>query len=86
MDKGIKYVAADNAGLIFTIETENGDIDRRADTVEDGIYFVDTYGIATNLYFSSSMDFASEYGFTNDRDAKEFFGAILLESRGGVFV
>jgi hypothetical protein len=29
------------------------------------------------LYFSSDMDFASEYGFTNDDDAKKMFDRIV---------
>ena len=38
---GIEFVNADNAGLLFHINTKDGEaITRRADTIEDGIYFV----------------------------------------------
>jgi len=79
----IHYVAADEGGLIFTIECEvEGEIKRRADTIEDGVHWVDQYGIAVNeLFFSSSMDFAAEYYFENDMGAKDMFNSITAQSK-----
>ena len=42
---GINYVAADEGGLIFGIDTEAGTINRRADTIVDGVEFVKKYGV-----------------------------------------
>ena len=72
---GINFVNADEGGLRFRIATEEGEIRRRADTIEDVAYWVETYGIASTCYFSSSMDFASEEGFYNDDDAVKMFDA-----------
>ena len=75
---GIEFVNADNAGLLFHINTNDGEeIKRRADTIEDGVYFVKKYGLADRHFFSSDMDFASENGFTNDDDAKKMFDRIM---------
>jgi hypothetical protein len=78
----INYVSADEGGLIFTIEANEGEIKRRADTVEDGVYWVDQYGIDNNeLYFSSSMDFATEEMFETDMGAKIMFEEIVAQSQ-----
>lgn len=75
---GIKYVNACSAGLVFTIKTADGEIQRRADDIADGVYWIERYGFSNDgLYFSSDMDFASEYGFTNDDDAKKMFNRIM---------
>jgi len=75
---GIKYVNACSAGLVFTIETTDGEIQRRADDIADGVYWIERYGFSdAGTYFSSDMDFASEYGFTNDDDAKKMFDRIV---------
>ena len=70
----IKYVNACSGGLVFTMEN---DLQRRADDIADGVYFVEKYGLADGLYFASDMDFASEYGFTNDGNAKKMFDQIM---------
>ena len=78
----INYVSADEGGLIFTIEANEGEIMRRADTVEDGVHWVDHYGIDNNeLYFSSSMDFATEEMFETDMGAKIMFEEIVAQSQ-----
>ena len=79
----INYVSADNAGLVFNIECAiEGSIQKRADTVEDGVYWVDQYGIDNNeLYFSSSMDFATEEMFETDMGAKIMFEEIVAQSQ-----
>jgi len=74
---GINFVNASEAGLIFTINTDKGEIQRRCDSVEDGQFWVGCYGIATDLFLSSDMDFASEEGFANDPDAKIMLNKIL---------
>lgn len=75
---GIKHIAACSAGLVFTIETVDGEIKRRADDIADGVYWIERYGFSdAGTYLSSSMDFASEYGFTNDDDAKNMFENIM---------
>ena len=38
-------------------------------------YILQTRGTADNLYHSSSMDFADEYGFKNQGDAWKLFDA-----------
>lgn len=76
---GINFVNADNAGLIFRIETQEGEIERRADTIEDGVYWVQRYGW-TNIYFSSDMDFATEEGFETDDGAKKMFDQIMKQA------
>jgi len=81
---GINFVNADEGGLRFRIETTEGEIRRRADTIEDVAYWVETYGIARNCYFSSSMDFASEEGFYNDDDAVKMFDAGIALAREAV--
>tara|TARA_R100001594_G_scaffold6095_2_gene17868 strand:- start:666 stop:899 length:234 start_codon:yes stop_codon:yes gene_type:complete len=35
--------------------------------------FIKKYGIAQDAYMSSSMDFASEYGFKNNSGAKKLY-------------
>ena len=44
---------------------------------------ISTHGLADHVYMSSSMDFASEYGFASDGDAKEMFVQGLNESKTG---
>ena len=79
----INYVSADQGGLIFNIECANeSSIAKRADTVEDGVYWVEAYGIDNSeLYFSSSMDFATEEDFETDMGAKIMFEEIVKNSQ-----
>lgn len=74
---GISFVSACSGGLSFIIDTKDGEIARRADDIEDGVYWVQRYGWTNCPNFSSSMDFASEYGFANDDDAKKMFDEII---------
>jgi|TARA_Y100000289_G_C3810839_1_gene93638 hypothetical protein len=78
---GINYLSANEAGLIMHIETRNGEIIRRADTLEDGINLVDKYGLADTVMGSSSMDFGTEEGFTKDSGPKDFWNAIIKVSQ-----
>ena len=70
---GINYVNADEGGLRFRIETNEGEIRRRADTIEDVAHWVREYGVAEPCYFASDMDFADENGFDHYDDAKKMF-------------
>lgn len=77
----INYVSAENAGLVFNIECAiRGSIQKRVDTIEDGVYWVDKYGIDySELYFSSSMDFATEEMFETDMGARIMFEEIVAQ-------
>ena len=76
---GINFVNADEGGLRFRIETNEGEIRRRADTIEDVAHWVTEYGVAELCFFSSDMDFAEEEGFeTNDGARKMFESGIEL--------
>lgn len=74
---GINYVTANEGGLVFYINTQSGELNRRADTIEDGVYYIRKYGLAESVYFSSDMDFATEEGFATDTGAKEMFNSIM---------
>ena len=76
MSNGINFVNACSGGLSFRIQTAEGEIGRRADTVEDGVYFINKYGISPSCYFSSDMDFATEEGFATDDGAKRMWKEI----------
>ena len=77
LDLGINFVNADEGGLRFCIMTTEGEIRRRADDIEDGVHWVETYGVANTLYFSSSMDFATEEFFETDDGAKQMWQTIM---------
>lgn len=74
---GINFVTACSGGLNFRIQTAEGEIERRADDTADGVYWVERYGIASDCYLSSNMDFASEEGFADDDGAKKFLNRIM---------
>ena len=79
---GINFVNADQGGLIFRIEcAKEGTIRRRADSIEDGVYWVQRYGTSSNgIYFSSDMDFCTEEGFEKPGDAVAMFDKIMEEA------
>lgn len=70
---GINFVNADEGGLRFRIQTNEGEIRRRADTIEDVTHWVTEYGVAAPCYFSSTMDFAADEGFADDDGAVKLF-------------
>ena len=79
VDDGIRFVSALAGGIELYIATDFGDIYRRADTAEDVASWVTEHGIAEECYFSSSMDFATEYGFqTNDAGRKMFETGVAI--------
>lgn len=79
---GIEFVSASEGGLEFIINTLAGEIVRRADSIEDGVYWVERYGFADRHFFTSSMDFATEEGFLTDGCAKVMFDQIMAVATG----
>ena len=62
----IDYITAHNGGIkMFAGDGLKG----WSKTAKGIAYTLKTCGIADSVYGSSSMDFASEYGFANDEDA-----------------
>lgn len=84
LDLGINFVNADEGGLRFRIMTNEGEIARRADDIEDVAHWVTEYGIAGTCYFSSSMDFATEEFFETDDGAVKMFDAGITLAREAV--
>ena len=79
---GIEFVSASEGGLEFIINTLAGEIVRRADSIEDGVYWVERYGFCDRHFFTSSMDFATEEGFLTDGCAKVMFDQIMAVATG----
>ena len=78
-DVGITFVSNVAGGIELYIATEFGEIYRRADTAEATASWITEHGIADNCYFSSSMDFGTEYGFqTNDGGRKMFETGVAI--------
>lgn len=77
---GINYVAADEGGLVFTIMTDEGEIKRRADDINDGVYWVNEYGIASNLLYCTSMFFGLDHFFEGDLGPEKMFEQIANEA------
>lgn len=76
-NRGIKFVSASEGGLEFTINTLAGEIIRRADSIKEGVNIFERYGFCDDMYFTSSMDFASEEGFLTDGCAKVMYDQIM---------
>ena len=66
--KKIDFVCADDGALILSVDG----IDHVCKTPEGAACLLVVYG-CSGAYFSSSMDFASDYGFEADGDARAFF-------------
>ena len=62
----IDYLEAYNGGVRLYSE---GGLKGWGSTAESIAYTLSTCGVANETYGSSSMDFASEYGFDNDECA-----------------
>ena len=70
----IDYIYANKGGIVFC----SGDTFNQvgfAKSPKVVAYVLKTKGIADNLFHSSSMDFASEYGFKKNGDAWKLFDA-----------
>ena len=63
----IDYLNAENGGLLFTLENTRESF--FGGTLEECALIIAKHGVASCVMGSSSMDFASEYGFENDGDA-----------------
>ena len=74
MSNKIRFIAADESGIKF-FAGEVGNCVGFAKTPKMVAYILKTKGIADTLLHSSSMDFASEYGFQKDGDAWKLFDA-----------
>lgn len=81
-NRGIKFVSASEGGLEFVIETAAKPITLRADSIQEGVYVFERYGFCDDLYFTSSMDFASEEGFLTDGCAKVMYDQIMAVATG----
>ena len=63
----IDYITAHNGGIKMYAGTNN--LKGWSKTAKGIAYTLKTCGLAEVVMGSSSMDFASEYGFANDEDA-----------------
>ena len=75
--KKIDFISADNGKLVLSF----GDLDsRETKSSANPIILADImskHGFADTVMASSSMDFASEYGFKKDGDAKRLYNNAL---------
>ena len=66
----IDFISADNA----TIQLFDGDnMVAAVKTAKSICYFLQEYGVAESVFASSSIDFASEYGFETDDAAMDLW-------------
>ena len=70
----IDYIYANKGGIVFTSGGFYNQVGF-AKSPKVVAYVLKTKGIADRLLHSSSMDFASEYGFKKDGDAWKLFDA-----------
>ena len=66
----IDFISADN-GMIQMFEGDY--MVAEASTAKSICYFIQEYGLADDVFASSSIDFASEYGFEADDYAIELW-------------
>ena len=71
----IDYITAHNGGIRMYAGID--DLKGWSKTAKGIAYTLKTCGIADPLMGSSSMDFASEYGFDHDDDASKLFEAAV---------
>jgi hypothetical protein len=76
MQNQVSYISAHNGGIQMFSDTSVG-IVGFGKTPESVAYVLNTKGIADTCYQSSSMDFASEYGFDTDDGAAFLFKKAL---------
>jgi hypothetical protein len=70
----IDFISADNA----MIQMFDGDhMVAEASTAKSICYFIQEYGLAKSVFASSSVDFASEYGFETDECANDLWDSGL---------
>ena len=73
------FISANNGGIEVDIGV--GNKVGFAKTPKMLAYILDTKKIYGEVMFTSSMDFASEYGFADNGDARKFFND-AIELRG----
>tara|TARA_B100002019_G_C20732119_1_gene339860 strand:- start:213 stop:476 length:264 start_codon:yes stop_codon:yes gene_type:complete len=73
------FISANNGGIEVGIGV--GNKVGFAKTAKMLAYILDTKKIYGEVMFTSSMDFASEYGFADNGDARKFFND-AIELRG----
>ena len=71
MTKETVFIDADNGGVSVSIGA--GNKVGFAKTAKILAYILDTKKIYGEVMFTSSMDFASEYGFADNGDARKLF-------------
>ena len=75
--KKIDFVSADNGKLVLSF----GDLDSRETKSSANpiilAAIMDDYGFDDTVMASSSMDFAAEYGFKDDGDARKLYNNAL---------
>jgi len=76
----IDFIAACDRGLEFYSDDETETVER-SDTIEGCVAILRKYGLSANGYFSSSMDFADEYGFDHRDDARHLWGEVIKTYR-----
>ena len=54
-ENGIFFVMSDEGGLRFCIMSDDGEIKRRADEIEDGAHWIEEYGICKSIYLTNNM-------------------------------
>ena len=72
----IDYLYADNGGIVFCSGSVLNQVGF-AKSAKVAAYVLKTKGIADEIRHSSSMDFASEYGFKKNGDAWVMFDTAL---------
>ena len=72
----IDYLYADNGGIVFCSGSVLNQVGF-AKSAKVAAYVMETKGIADEIRHSSSMDFASEYGFKKNGDAWVMFDTAL---------
>ena len=82
MTTGINYISAKYGGLDLFYGDYVGTNTKKvhATTVEGVTEAILKYGMSESVWKSSSMDFASEYGFAFDEDANNLFGHALAKA------
>ena len=77
----IDFISAENGGIKFYSGRDDKAMVLNsvgfAKTAEMAAYILKTKGIADNIRHSSSMDFATEYGFKDNSDAWVMFDTAL---------
>ena len=77
----IDYISANNGNIQMF---DGNDMVAEASTAKSICYFIQEFGLADNVFGSSSIDFASEYGFEADDYASELWnhGLKMVEMAG----